>query len=655
VNTSWYQDALASSWETSKWEHVPVVIFEQPRLAAARVAQEVAQLVRDREADGLKVVLGLATGSTPIFVYQELARLHREEGLSFRNVITFNLDEYYPISPDHAKSYHRFMREHFFDHIDVPESQIHIPDGALSRGDVALACERYEKQIAEAGGIDLQILGIGRTGHIGFNEPGSSRRSATRLIHLDRLTRLDAIKDFQSEELVPRTAITMGVKTILQARRIVIMAFGEHKAPIVARSVEGEVTAEIPATYLQDHENCLMVLDEAAASQLTRIQTPWLVGPLHEMGLGWSDSMLRRAVNWLAQKTGKAILKLTDEDYNSHSLQELLSQYGNAYEINLRVFRQLQNTITGWPGGKPPGADKVPVTQPRALRSRSAAVYPKRILIFSPHPGDDVLAMGGTLLRLAEHRHEVHVAYQVSGSGSVKDEVLQRYLDFHQHVGGASLARDPSDAVRTRALKAAICRSEARAAARVCRVDPEHLHFLDLPFYEKAGEVYRQVSAEDIAITARLLQQIRPHQIYAAGDLADPHGTHRICLDILTQALRQSGDEDWFAACEAWLYRGAWADWPIHEVDMAVPLSPAELACKQRAFSQHESQREQAAFSEPDGRNPGQHAEDSARATSRLFDALGLPDYEAIETFHRWELVGDSTSVNGLSALWTNR
>ena len=634
MNTSWYQDALSSSLETSKWEHIPVVIFERPRLAAVRVAQEIAQLVRDREADGLKVVLGLATGLTPISVYQELARLHREEGLSFRNVITFNLDEYYPIPPDHPRSYHRFMREHLFDHIDIPKSQIHIPDGASPRAEVAAACERYEKQIAEAGGIDLQLLGIGRTGHIGFNEPGSSRRSATRLIHLDRITRLDAIKDFQSEELVPRTAITMGVKTILQARRIVIMAFGEHKAAIVARAVEGEVTAEVTATYLQDHEDCLMVLDEAAASQLTRIRTPWLVGPLEEMGLGWSDSMLRRAVTWLAQKTGKAILKLTDEDYNSHSLQDLLSQYGNAYEINLRMFRQLQNTITGWPGGKPPGADRI---QPRPLRSPSAAVYPKRILIFSPHPGDDVLSMGGTLLRLAEHKHEVHIAYQVSGSGGVKDEVLQRYLDFQQHISGRSIHDEQPGLAHVKALKAAICRAEALAAARVCGVNPDYLHFLDLPFYEKAGEVYRQVSPEDIAITARLLDRIRPHQIYAAGDLADPHGTHRICLEILTQAFKQSRGESWFADCEAWLYRGAWAEWPIHEVDMAVPLGPAEMACKGRAVFQHESRKYHAPFF-GDGHEPGRPAEDSARATSRLFDALGLPDYEAIETFHRWTL-----------------
>jgi glucosamine-6-phosphate deaminase len=637
VNTSWYQDALSASLETSKWENIPVVIFEHPKIAAARVAQEIAQLVRERDADGLKVVLGLATGSTPIFVYQELARIHREEGLSFRNVVTFNLDEYYPISEEAAQSYHRFMREHLFHHLDIPEEQIHIPDGAIARENVAAACERYEKQIVEAGGIDLQILGIGRTGHIGFNEPGSSRRSATRLIHLDRLTRLDAIKDFQSEELVPRTAITMGVRTILQARRVVLMAFGEHKAAIVARAVEGEVSAEVPATYLQDHENCVMVIDRAAAGRLTRIQTPWLVGPLHESALTWDDPMLRRGVNWLAQKTGKAILKLTDEDYNSHSLQELLSQHGNAYEINLRMFRQVHNTITGWPGGKPRGSDNAPVTQPRPLRSLSAGVYPKRILIFSPHPGDDVLSMGGTLLRLAEHKHEVHIAYQVSGSGTVRDEVLQRYLDFQQHVGGGG-GKLESHAGNAASLKAAICRAEARAAARVCGVDPDNLHFLDLPFYEKAGENYRQVSGEDIALTAKLLAQIQPHQVYAAGDLADPHGTHRLCLEILTQALRQSHKEEWFAACEAWLYRGARAPWPIHEVDMAVPLSPAEVACKQRAIFQHESSKHQGPLFTGDPAEPGQPPEDGARATSRLFDSLGMPDYEAIETFHRWVL-----------------
>jgi glucosamine-6-phosphate deaminase len=620
----------------SKGERIPVVIFDQPKVAAARVAQEIAQLIRDRAAQGRRAVLGLATGSTPIFVYQELIRLHREEGLGFQHVVTFNLDEYYPIAPEHAQSYHRFMCGHLFDHVDIDPANIHIPDGSVPRDAAREQAARYEREIADAGGIDLQLLGIGRTGHIGFNEPGSSRRSVTRLIHLDRVTRLDAIKDFQSEEQVPRTALTMGVKTILQARRIVLMAFGEHKASIVRRTVEGEPTPDIPATYLQDHENCLMVLDLAAAGQLARIQTPWLVAPLAEMGLAWTDPLLRRAVTWLAEKTGKAILKLTDEDYNSHGLQELLTEHGNAYEINLRVFRQLQNTITGWPGGKPPAADAPAVTQPKVLRSPSAAVYPKRILIFSPHPDDDVLSMGGTLLRLAEHGHEVHIAYQVSGSGNVKDEVLQRYLDFHSQLSGVPSLDSRPDALPDRDMKAAIRRAEARAAARVCRVNPDHLHFLNLPFYERAAEGHRQITPEDIDLTAELLDEFQPHQIYAAGDLADPHGTHRICLEILTQALRRVGNQPWFAGCESWLYRGTWAEWPIHEVDMAVPLSPAEVACKRRAIFQHESQKNQAAFLDGDHRELGQRADDSARGTSRLFDALGLADYEAMETFHRW-------------------
>jgi len=638
MNIPVYQDALSSSLEMSKWERIPVVIFRQPKIAAMRVAQEIAQLIRDRAAGERHVVLGLATGSTPIFVYQELARMHREEGLSFRNVITFNLDEYYPIPIGHPQSYRRFMREHLFDHVDIDPENTHIPDGSMSRAETVQFCEQYEKLITRAGGIDFQLLGIGRTGHIGFNEPGSTRRSGTRLIHLDRLTRLDAIRDFQSEELVPRAALTMGVKTILQARRIVVMAFGEHKASMVSRTVEGESSADVPATYLQDHENCLMVLDEAAAGQLTRIQTPWVVGSLQEVGLSWSDAMLRRGVTWLALKTKKAILKLTDEDYNSHSLQELLSEYGNAYEINLRVFRQLQNTITGWPGGKPPGSDLQAVSQPRTLRSPSAAVYPKRILIFSPHPDDDVLSMGGTLLRLAEHRHEVHIAYQVSGSGNVKDEVLQRYLDFHFQLTGESSVGKDFDEQQRRKMKAAIRRSEARAAARVCRIDPECLHFLDLPFYERAAEGHREIGREDVEMVARLLQRIQPHQIYAAGDLADPHGTHRICLEILRQALLEVRGEEWFPGCEAWLYRGTFTEWPIHEVDMAVPLSPAEVACKRRAIFQHESQKNQAAFLDGDQREFGQGADDSARGTSRLFDALGLPDYEAMETFRRWEL-----------------
>jgi glucosamine-6-phosphate deaminase len=444
------------------------------------------------------------------------------------------------------------------------------------------------------------------------------------------VTRQDAVKDFHNEAAVPHTAITMGVRTILRARRLVLMALGEHKAGIVARTVEGEISAEVPATFLQDHENCLMVLDEAAAGQLTRIRTPWIVGSFAELGLAWSDAMMRRAVTWLARETGKAILKLTDEDYNSHSLQELLAEHGNAYEINLRVFRQLQNTITGWPGGKPPEDGAAPVAQPKPLLKASAPIYPKRILVFSPHPGDAVSSIGGTITRLAQQGHAVHVAYQVSGSGNVKDEVVERYVDFLDHMTMIPVHPPPEQ----ERIKAAIRRAETRGAARVCGVSQECLYFLNLPFYDAAPEGHRRWTGEDVEITARLLRQIEPHQIYAAGDLADPHGTHRQCQEILTRAMELVKSDPWFAACESWLYRGMWVAWPIHEVDMAVPLSPSEVECKRRAVSQHESQKNPAPL------DHGQPVEDWTRATSRLFDALGLADYEAIETFHRWTMDG---------------
>jgi len=617
MNPALYAEALPFPLETSRWERLPLAIYAQPRTAARQVAGEIAELIRTREREGRFAVLGLATGSTPISVYQELVRLHREEGLSFANVITFNLDEYYPMSPEHAASYHHFMRVHLFDHVDLDPKRAHLPDGSVPRADAAQACAEYEELIQRAGGIDFQLLGIGRTGHIGFNEPGSSRRSGTRFIHLDRVTRQDAMKDFQDAQAVPRTAITMGVRTILAARRIVLMAFGEHKAAIVRRTVEGEISPEVPATFLQDHENCLLVLDEAAAAELTRQRTPWVVGPLEEMGLGWNDAMVRRAVTWLAGETKKAVLKLTDEDYNSHSLQDLLAEGGNAYELNLRVFRALQNTITGWPGGKPDATE-----QPRPLRAPSAAVFPKTIVVFSPHPGDGVRAIGGSITRLAQQGHAVHLVYQVSGSNQVRDEVVDRYVDFldHMRMNPSASCPDPSR------VRAAVRRSEARVAARVCGVLPERLHFLNLPFYDAATEGHRHWTDEDVDLTAQLLQEIQPHQIYAAGDLADPHGTHRQCHEILSAALAQAGHEAWFAQCEAWLYRGLWMTWPIHEVDMAVPLSPVEVECKQRAVAQHESQKEL----------PGRPGEDWARIASRQYDALGLADYEAVETFHRW-------------------
>ena len=610
--------------EISKWERIPVLIFAQPRQAAVTVAQEIATLIRERAREGRRAVIGLATGSTPIFVYQELVRLHREEGLSFRHVTIFNLDEYYPMAPDRPQSYRHFMQEHLFDHIDIDPGETHVPDGTLPREEVTAACAAYEARIEKMGGLDFQLLGIGRTGHIGFNEPGSPRRSATRFIRLDRLTRLDALKDFQSEEQVPRTAITMGVRTILQARRIVILALGEHKAAIVARTVEGEISADVPATYLQDHDNCLMVLDAAASSALTRVRTPWIVGSLEEQGLSWNDAMIRRAVTWLAAETGKAVLKLTDEDYNSHELQDLLAAHGNAYELNLRVFRQLQNTITGWPGGKPAPDDRRAAAQPKPLAG-SSSVFPKRILIFASQPGHALCSIGGTITRLAAQGHEVHIAYFVSGGANVNEEMVRRYLDFCRSVGLPAPAGD---------LKGAIRRAESQAAARVCGLPDGRLHSLDLPLHETARDARRDFTAADVEATRALLERIDPHQVYAGGELASPYAIDRLAHELLGRALAAWGGTDRAEGCGVWLYRGAWTAWPIHEIDMAVPLSPDEVACKRQAVAQHESQRHRAPFRAPEG----EHAADvHSHANSRLFDALGLADYEAIETFRRWE------------------
>ena len=409
-------------------ERVPVTVYEQPGDASRAVAREIADLVTSRAAAGKQTVLGLATGSTPVGVYDELIRLHREEGVSFRSVVTFNLDEYWPMQPDALQSYHRFMREHLFDHIDIPSAAIHIPDGTMPRSEILAACSRYEEMIREAGGIDLQLLGIGRTGHIGFNEPGSTAESRTRLITLDTVTRADAASDFFGERNVPRQAITMGVGSILDARRVILLAFGEHKATIVRKAVEEPPCSHISASALQQHPDAKFVLDGAAASRLTRFEAPWVVGPLDTLGLAWTDALVRKAVIWLALSVGKPILKLTDGDYNEHGLQDLLSNRGRAYDINIGVFRSMQDTITGWPAGGP--------GKPRRLRvagGRPApreADFPKRIVVFSPHPDDDVISMGGTFIRLCEQGHEVHVAYQTSGNIAVWDESADRHVDF---------------------------------------------------------------------------------------------------------------------------------------------------------------------------------------------------------------------------------
>jgi glucosamine-6-phosphate deaminase len=638
-------------------ERVPVTVYDQPRDASRAVAREIADLIAARSAAGRKTVLGLATGSTPVAVYDELIRLHEEEGLSFKDVVTFNLDEYWPMRPDALQSYHRFMREHLFDHIDIPADQVHIPDGTLPRADIMAACVRYEERIRAAGGIDLQILGIGRTGHIGFNEPGSPLESRTRLITLDGVTRGDAASDFFGEWNVPRQAITMGVGTILDARRVVLLAFGEHKAPVVRRAVEEPADIHVSASALQQHPDARFVLDRAAATRLSRFESPWLVGPLESMGLEWTDPLARKAVIWLALKMGKPILKLTDEDYNEHGLQDLLSARGRAYDINIDVFRSMQDTITGWPGGKPGKPRRIRGVEPGAGGARPRTdEFPKRVVVFSPHPDDDVISMGGTFIRLCEQGHEVHVAYQTSGNIAVWDESADRHVDFVDEFcrafGAGTQAGEIVERIRgslrtkgagavdipeLQMVKGLIRRTEARAAARYSGVGPDRIHFLDLPFYETGRVRKKPIGDDDIRITRDLLERVRPHQVYAAGDLSDPHGTHRVCLATITRALGDLRDRDWTRDCELWLYRGAWQEWEPHEIDMAVPLSPDEVERKRLAIFKHESQKDRALFpGVTDSREFWQRAEDRNRETARFYDRLGLPEYEAIEGFVLW-------------------
>ena len=626
-------------------ERMPTQVLPDAREVSVAVAGRIAELIRDKAARGQTCVLGLATGSTPMSVYNELVRLHRQERLSFAGVVTFNLDEYYPMQPNELQSYVRSMKEHLFDHVDIAAANVHIPDGTLAIDKVQAFCDEYERAIREAGGIDLQLLGIGRTGHIGFNEPGSGRDSRTRLITLDRVTRRDAASDFFGEQYVPRRAITMGVGTILRARQIVLIAFGENKAGIVAEAVEGPVTESVPASFLQDHPDVQVMLDEAAAAELTRFKSPWLAGDVR-----WDEAMIRKAVIWLARKLDKAILKLTGADYNENFLQDLLAERGPAYDINLRVFRSLQATITGWPGGKPKSA-----RLPGDIYRPTDRIFPKRIVIFSPHPDDDVIAMGGTLIRLVAQGHEVHVAYQTSGGIAVFDHDATRFADFaadfnrlfgidhkraaelDDHIEQFLRHKKPGqiDSDEIRRLKAMIRRGEARAAGRHCGVPLENLHFLDMPFYDTGRIVKNALSDEDIRIVAEVLEKIQPHQIYAAGDLSDPHGTHRTCLSAIVQAVERIGDQPWFADCVIWLYRGAWQEWEPDRIEMAVPLGPEELLRKRSAVFKHESQKDKALFPGADMREFWQRAEARNRATAQLYDKLGLAEYEAIEAFRR--------------------
>lgn len=639
-------DYFNSEQRLSYYENIPTEVFNHASEASKSVAEEIAALIRSRNENDESTVLGLATGSTPTQVYDELIRLHKEEGLSFRNVITFNLDEYYPMQPHSLQSYVRFMDEHLFDHIDIPEDQVHIPDGTIAEEEVGEYCQNYERKIKDVGGIDIQLLGIGRTGHIGFNEPGSRPDSRTRLITLDRITRKDAASDFFGEEHVPRRAITMGVGTILDSDRIIMMAWGEGKAPVIKEAVEGPVRERIPATYLQEHDNAKVILDEASAENLTRKKTPWLLSTCD-----WDDDLIRKGVVWLCQKVDKPVLKLTDEDYNEHGMGDLLTQKGPAYDINLKVFNELQHTITGWPGGKPNAED--------INRPERAEPFPKRVIVFSPHPDDDVISMGGTLSRLVEHDHEVHVAYQTSGNIAVFDDDVIRFVDFvseynqmfnldheeaetmlddiKQFLNEKEPAEVDTDEIKH--IKGLIRRGEAKAGARYCGVPENNMHFLDMPFYETGRVKKKPLSQEDINIIVDLLRDVKPHQVYAAGDLSDPHGTHRVCLKAILAALEECKDDAWIDHCYVWLYRGAWQEWDINQIEMAVPLSPQELEKKRRAIFKHQSQKDRPLFPGPDEREFWQRSEQRNRGTAQLYDKLGFAEYEAIEAFVRYKSI----------------
>jgi glucosamine-6-phosphate deaminase len=628
--------------DLSAFEKIPTKIFSTSGDASRFVAEEIANLIKSRQADKKHVVLGLATGSTPTRLYAELVHMHKKQGLSFKNVYTFNLDEYYPMPPDSLQSYVRFMKEHLFDHIDIPKQNIHIPDGTLPKEKVGDFCRDYEGKIDSLGGIDIQILGIGRTGHIGFNEPGSTEKSLTRLVTLDQVTRIDAASDFFGEENVPRKAITMGVGSIMKARKVYMMAWGEGKAAVIKKAVEGPVTDQVPSSFLQRHRDCLVVLDGASSSELVRNKTPWILD-----SIDWNDKLIRKAVVWLCLKLDKPVLKLTNLDYMEHGMGDIITEYGSAYQVNIKVFNDLQHTITGWPGGKPNADD--------SHRPERAVPFPKRVLIFSPHPDDDVISMGGTFIRLVDQGHEVHVAYQTSGNIAVFDDDAVRFADFvrdfNEQFGFSKeegekfyqkIVRDikqkgpgENDSPEVLTIKGLIRRGEAKAGGRYVGIPDEQMHFLDMPFYETGAVKKKPLGEEDIKLTMDIIERIKPHQIYAAGDLSDPHGTHRVCLAAIFEAVNRLKQKDYMKDCWLWLYRGAWQEWDIDQIEMAVPLSPDELMRKRRAVFKHQSQKDSAMFPGSDKREFWMRAEDRNHATAAVYNQLGLAEYEAMEAFVR--------------------
>lgn len=637
------ETATALSGRQVSGEKIPVAIYANAKDASEQVAAEIAALIRAKQAAGKQVVLGLATGSTPLKVYAALVKMHREEGLSFKNVISFNLDEYYGLAAGALQSYRRFMKTHLFDAVDILPENCFIPDGTIPQELLKTYCEAYEQKIEQAGGIDFQLLGIGRNGHIGFNEPGSHVNSVTRLITLDIVTRNDAAREFGGLANVPKKAITMGVGTLLKAKRIVLLAWGEQKKDIIQKSVEGPVSEFVPASYLQGHHNVQIVLDESSATELSRYKTPWLAENVE-----WSTAMRKKAVTHLALAVKKPILMLTDNDYNENGLSDLLALYGQAYDLNIEVFNALQRTITGWPGGKP-GADD-------SNRPERAQPAVKRVLIFSPHPDDDIISMGGTFQRLVDQGHEVHVAYQTSGNIAVADDEALRFMEFvsdfnkrfldgDSRAGGLyneaedytrGKAKGDKDSDVMRFVKGIIRRGEAKNTCRFVGVPFGRIHYLSMPFYETGLVEKAPLGEADYEIVANLIKEVQPHQIYAAGDLADPHGTHKVCLDAIFEAVRRVKEEAFMKDCWLWLYKGAWAEWDIDQIEMCVPMSPAQVLKKRYGIFKHQSQKDGVMFQGSDSREFWQRAEDRNAATAALYNQLGLAEYAAMEAFVRW-------------------
>lgn len=629
--------------EITRCEKIATDIFPTIEEGAKEIADNIELEITSKQREGRYCVLALGTGLSLTPVYAELIRKHREEKLSFKNVVVFNAYEYFPLNPDSKNSSLNQLKDRFLAHVDIDAQNVFSPDGTISQDAVQEYCRLYEQRIATFGGIDVCLLGIGRIGNIATNEPGSGIASSSRLMLIDATSRQEMTMSFGTQEIVPPCSITMGVQTILSARKIFLTAWGDEKADIIQKAVEGPLTDAIPASFLQTHNNVRVVIDLAAASKLTRIIHPWLVTSCE-----WTDKLVRSALVWLCQLTGKPILKLTNKDYNENGLSELLALHGSAYNANIKIFNDLQHTITGWPGGKPKADD--------TYRPERSKPFPKRVIVFSPHPDDDVISMGGTLRRLVQQGHDVHVAYETSGNIAVGDEEVTRFMHF---INGFNQIFDENkdevikkkykeikkylaekkegdiDSADIRTIKGLIRRGEARTACTFNQIPLDHVHFLDLPFYESGKIEKLPMTEADVKIVRDLIAKVKPHQIYVAGDLADPHGTHRKCTDAVFAAidLEKEANAAWLKDCRIWMYRGAWAEWEIENIEMCVPMSPEELRAKRNSILKHQSQMESAPFLGNDERLFWQRSEDRNRGTAKLYDDLGLACYEAMEAF----------------------